>query len=288
MNLRLAPAALLTLSWAQWASANTSYSFGTTNPFDMYNGTSTSAAGVWNETINSTITSQSIVCINAIANTANVCGNPGPDDSVSISIPTAPANSAILPAGTTNYLIDDGDDRYGAPISTDMTGLTVGATYQVTFYQATSEEDGNDQADNDSWQVYVLPGLTSGVYICPTCASPVNPDPGDLAFTSPVIANLGGVSTPWEQETFTFTATRVAELLEFVADAVAAAGGAVEPPLLALAGVSSARVTPEPGTWVLTIMGAGLVFAASKLRSRRRSAEYKRVAQAHVKTKDAR
>jgi hypothetical protein len=168
-----------------------------------------------------------------------------------------------------------------------MTGLTLGATYQVTFYQATSEENGNNQADNDSWQVYVLPGLTSGVYICPTCATPVNPDPGDLAFTSPATANSGGVSTPWQMETFTFTATNVTELLEFVTDAVAKAGGAVEPPLLALAGVSSGQVTPEPGTWVLTILGAGLVFAGSKLRRRRIPIGYKRVVKAQVAAKAA-
>lgn len=284
MNLRLAPALLLAFL-AQAASATTSYSFGTVNPFDMYNGTTTSPAGVWNEIINPAATSQSIDCINALANTSKVCGNPGPDDSVSISIPAAPTNTAILPAGTTNYLIVDGDDTYGAPVGTDMTGLTVGATYQVTFYQATSEETGNNQADNDSWQVYVIPGATTGTYICPTCGTPVNPLPGDLAYTSPMMANTGGVSTPWEQETFTFTATNVTELLEFVTDAVAAAGGAVEPPLLALTGVSSAQVTPEPGTWVLTIVGAGLVFASSKLRRRRNSAEYNRVVRAHVKTK---
>jgi hypothetical protein len=286
MNLRLAPAVLLTLCWGQAAFANTSYSFGTVNPFDMYNGTTTSPAGVWNETINAAVTSQSIVCVNALANIATVCGSPGPDDSVSVSIPAAPGNTAILPTGTTNYLIVDGDDTYGAPVSTDMTGLTVGVGYEVTFYQASTEEDGNNQADNDSWQVYVLPGLTSGVYICPTCATPVNPVPGDLAFTSPVMANTGGESTPWEQENFFFVATNTSELLEFVTDAVAKAGGAVEPPFLALAGVST-QLAPEPGTWVLTILGAGLVFAGSKLRRRRASTEYKRVARAHVSTKAA-
>jgi hypothetical protein len=282
MNLRLAPAVLLTLCWGQAAFANTTYSFGSVDPFDMYNGTTTSEAGVWNETIAPGVTSQSIVCINALANTGNVCGNPGPDDSVSINLPAAPGNTTILPTGTSNYLIVDGDDRYGAPVSTDMTDLVVGATYVVTFFQASSEETPDNQADNDSWQVYVLPGLTSGVYICPTCATPVNPDPGDLALTSPVMANTGGISTPWEQENFRFTATNTTELLEFVTDAVNAAGGAVAPPLLALTGVS---VSPEPGTWVLTILGAGLVFAGSKLRRRRPSQEYKRVTEAHVETK---
>jgi len=284
MNLR-SVSVLLTLCWAQAAFADTSYSFGSVSvdPFDLYNGTATSEAGVWNENINTAITSQSIVCVNALANISKVCGNPGPDDSVSISIPTAPANTAILPTGTTNYLIVDGDDRYGAPVSTEMT-LVVGATYTVTFYEATSEEDGSTQVDNDSWQVYVLPGLTSGVYICPTCATPVNPDPGDLAITTTAVQNNGGVSTPWQQETFNFTATNATEMLEFVTDAVANAGGSVAPPLLALAGVS---VSPEPGTWVLTFLGAGLVFAGEKLRRRRASIEYKRVAEAHVRTKAA-
>jgi len=288
MNLRVTLVALLAFTCAQATmTATTSYSFGSATQFDLYNGVTTSAAGVWNETINTNLTSQSIVCVNALANLTSVCGNPtGPDDSVSINLPSAPQNQAILPTGTTNYLIIDGDDTYGAPVSTDMTGLTVGANYVVTFYEASTEETGNSQADTDEWQVYVIPGATTGTYICPTCATPVNPLPGDLAYTSTAMLNPAGGTTNWQQQTFTFQATNATELLEFVTDAVRTSGtGAVLPPLLALAGVSSSQAAPEPGTWVLTILGAGLLFAGAKFRRRSSSPAYKRVVGAHVATK---
>jgi hypothetical protein len=286
MNFRFTFVAVLALSCAQATmTATTSYSFGTVQPFDLYNGTTTSAAGVWKETIAPGVTTQSIVCVNAIGNTSNVCGNPGPDASVSISLPSAPQNQAILPAGTTNYLIVDGDDTYGAPVSTDMTGLTVGSTYVVTFFEASSEETPNSQADTDKWQVYVIPGATTGTYICPTCSTPVNPLPADLAYTSTPMLNPAGGTTNWQLQSFSFTATNVTELLEFVTDAVVTTGtAAVNPPLLGLTGVSMSQATPEPGTWVLTLLGAGLLFAGAKFR-RRSSSAYQRVARAHVHTK---
>jgi len=54
------------------------------------------------------------------------------------------------------------------------------------------------------------------------------------------------------------------------------AGGTVEPPFLTLTGVTSDLVAPEPATWVLTLLGAGLVVAGSRLR-RRPSTAYQRV-----------
>ena len=93
-------------------------------------------------------------------------------------------------------------------------------------------------------------------------------DGSDLAYTSPAQLNTGHISTPWELESFTFTATNVTEVLEFVTEAIVTSSGAFQPPLLALADVTLSQVTPEPGTWVLTILGAGVVFGAARLRRR--------------------
>jgi hypothetical protein len=273
MNLRVIFVVLLCLICAQATlTASTSYSFGTP-PSPISLGKESYLAGVWTEdfTGGNPGTTQQIDCVVGLTIIAQICGAPGPGTSVNINIPIAPGNQGILPAGTTNYLVVDGDDRYGAPVSTPMTGLTVGATYQVTFYQASSEETGNNQADNDNWDVYVIPGTTGAEYICPTCATPV--DPGGIlpTFTSAVINNPGGpTSTNWEEQQFTFKATQTNEILEFVTYAVTAvAGGTVEPPFFALTGVATDLVAPEPGTWVLTLLGAGLVFAGSRLRKRR-------------------
>ena len=260
-------------------TATTSYSFGTP-PSPISLGSEGYVAGVWTEdfTGGNPGTTQQIDCVVGLTITAQICGAPGPGTSVNINLPNAPGNQGILPTGTTNYLVVDGDNRYGAPVSTSMTGLIVGATYQVTFYQASTEETGNNQADNDNWDVFVIPGTTGAEYICPTCATPV--DPGGIlpAYTSTVINNPGGpTSTNWEKEQFTFKASQTTEILEFVTYAVTAvAGGTVEPPFLTLTGVTSDLVAPEPATWVLTLLGAGLVVAGSRLR-RRPSTAYQRV-----------
>jgi hypothetical protein len=292
MNLRVTLVVLLSLGCGQATlTASTSYSFGSVTPFDLYNG----EAGVWNDTVaaGTAGAGESIVCINAVGNIANVCGNPGPDDSKNISIPADPGN----PGTITNYLIADGDPTYGAPVYTDMTGLVVGDNYILNFDQASSEEDGNAKEYHDNWLVYAIPytppGSGVGPYIClnTVCATATNPDPGDLIYQSPVMDNVpisttpaDPSSTPWEAESVIFTATSANEILEFVTQAIAVGGGAFEPPLLALAGVTTTQTTPEPGTWVLTFLGAGLVFAGSKLR-RRTSAAYNRVKHAPVSTR---
>jgi hypothetical protein len=270
MNLRVTLVVLLCAIGAQATlTASTSYSFGTSTNISFASEPTAYTAGVWTE--NYTGTTEQIVCVVGltVANETNTCGNPGPGTSQHISITTGgqPGNSTILPTGTTQYAEIDGDPAYGAPISTNMTGLTIGATYQVSFYQASNEEDGNDKAYNDNWNVYVIPGAASGTYICPVCSTPVNPLPADLAFTSTVMANAGSVSTPWQLQTFAFKATSATEILEFVTNAVAVTAGAFQPPLFDLAGVTT-QLAPEPGTWVLTLLGAGFVFAGSKLRKR--------------------
>jgi PEP-CTERM motif len=267
---------LLTLICAQATlTANPTYSFGPT--IDTSFATNAYTAGVWTEVFTGGAgTTEQIVCMVGltVADETNTCGNPGPGSSAHISITTAgqPGNSAILPSGTTNYLEADGDPAWGAPVWTNVTGLIVGGQYQLSFYQASNEENGNDKAYSDSWKVYLIPGAATGSYICLVCATPVDPLPGDLAFTSQVMLNAGSVTTPWQLESFTFKATNTSEILEFVTNAVGTAPFA--PPFFNLAGVSSTLTqTPEPTTWALTILGIGAAFAARKLRRRSSASE---------------
>ncbi len=275
MNVRFNVVVLAALCAQTTLTATTSYNLGT--PTNASLASSAYVSGAWTEVYSGTsrTTTEQIDCAVALANISNVCGNPGPGSSAHISIPAAPGNTGILPGGTAKYLMVDGDPAWGAPVWTNMTGLTVGDSYQVSFYQASSEENGNNKAYNDHWQAFVIPGASTGVYICPVCSTPVDPVPADLAFTSATMANTGAVSTPWQLQTFTFKATNTSEVLEFVTDAIATSAGAFMPPLLALAGVST-TVTPEPGTWAMVVLGAGLLFAGRKMR-RRSSADYKRV-----------
>jgi hypothetical protein len=271
MNIRSSLVLLLTLVCAQATlTATTTYSFGTGTQTSF--ATNSYTAGVWTENFSGTVgaTTQQIVCVVGftVADEQNTCGNPGPGNSAHISVDTTGGQPANAPGGISNYIEIDGDPQYGAPISTEMTGLIVGATYKVSFYQASNEEDGSNKAYTDSWQVYAIPG-TAGVYICPVCGTPVNPDPSDLFFTSAAMNNPGASSTAWVLESHNFTATATTEVLEFVADAVAVVPGNFAPPLLDLAGVSLSQTTPESGTWELAVVGLSLIFAAGRLRRKR-------------------
>jgi hypothetical protein len=310
MHLRFTFAVVLSLFCAQATlTASTSYNPGTPTivpgsgspitgavggaTFDSGGANPTYTSGMWTEdfTGTNTTTGEQIVCTVGVgltvAEQAQTCGNPGPGSAANIGVNDNVNSSNVvtgqptgtLPTGTTDYIEDDGDPTYGAPVSVTM-NLTPGQSYQLSFYQASNEEDGNDKAYSDSWQVYMITGASpAGEYICPTgiCTTAVDPGGIQPVFTSTAMVNTGNEETPWQLQTYTFVATQATEILEFVTDAVGTAG--FQPPLLDLAAVTTTQLTgaPEPGTWVLTVLGIGLVFGAGKLRRRSTSASFKRV-----------
>jgi hypothetical protein len=176
----------------------------------------------------------------------------------------------------------DGDPQWGAPVSVDLTGLTDNDTYTVSFYQAATEETSNPEiAYDDNWEAYLLPTSdTSGVYICPQAyctdnsGTKIAAPAGSSLYQSPEMDDTAGGSTAWELESFTFVATATSQVLEFVTNVesstgtVLGAGTTFQPPMLGLADVTLTSVAPEPGTWALTILGVGFVFAGSRLRRR--------------------
>ena len=147
------------------AGASTvSFGFGGTNQVSFNGGTE----GSWTEFQNGGITTQQIDCVVGIGTTTHVCGDPGLGSSNNIPI-TAPG-AGTLPGTITNYALVDGDPQWGAPIYTNMTGLTTGTTYTVSFYQASTEETSATPhaAYDNSWLAFLLPTAdTAGVYICP-------------------------------------------------------------------------------------------------------------------------
>jgi hypothetical protein len=280
------------------------------NPIYTANGAATSTAlnPGWTEDVLGTTstTTQQIVCVVGVSLTPtsgekNTCGTPGPTNggngaagpgsAAGIGI-TSEGEPAGTPTGITNYLEVDGDPTYGAPVSTTLSGLLLNTTYTISFYQASNEEDGNQREYNDNWLVYLIPGSqtfgTTGTYICPQsyCAAGHNVDASDQVFTSDPMDNKGAgvtspAATPWQLETFTFNSgSSSSYILEFVTNAIqVGTATGFEPPILDLAAVTLTQggATPEPGTWVLTLLGAGLVFTGHKLRRRRRSPAMKRV-----------
>jgi hypothetical protein len=127
-----------------------------------------------------------------------------------------------------------------------VSGLKIGDTYTLSFYQASMQATNQAQAFSAAWEVGF--GDSAPQY-------------------STAMNNPGGTSTGWMQDTMTFTADAAQEALGFFA----LTSGGDEPPFLLLDGVSLTDTTavPEPATYGLFIVGlAGMLYARRKRFSR--------------------
>jgi hypothetical protein len=145
-----------------------------------------------------------------------------------------------------SYMGFDSDPAFHGDFTQTIAGLTVGASYTLSFYLAGGQE------------------VNAGG---PTTTS-MTATLGDETFTTPVIDTPTNGFTPWQLFSTTFTYTGGGNILDFVA--TGGPGGA--PPYALLDGVSltsTTGATPEPSTWLMIVAGfAGLGLAA---RARRRS-----------------
>ncbi len=141
----------------------------------------------------------------------------------------------------------DGDTQYNGRIQQIISGLTVGATYQVGFWWALAQESGAGGAPTAQWEVSLG---------------------GDTQFTPMVTLPSPGGFVPWMYQTFDYTATSTSETLSFLASEGGPFGG---PPFLLLDGVSMNAV-PEPSSMSMLIFGIGLVaLGAVRMRQRARA-----------------
>ncbi len=128
-----------------------------------------------------------------------------------------------------NFVALDGDSYYRSSIFQTITGLTVGDTYQVSFYQAAAQQKGAGSATTEQFAVSL----------------------GGTTLNSALMNDPQGGFVPWEKQTLSFVATSSQEVLNFLA--LGTPQGA--PPVVLLDGVSIS--VPEPGT--VAVLGAGLL-----------------------------
>lgn len=144
-----------------------------------------------------------------------------------------------------NFVEADADSQYAAPITQTISGLAIGKSYALTFYQAAGQQDGFPGPTTERWQVSL------------------GTNPADVRLSKQFSLLQGGTG-PWEVQTMTFVANATSELLSFLA--VGTPVGA--PPIAFLDGVSLVQV-PEPMT--MTLLGIGLAGTVA-VRSRAKRA----------------
>jgi hypothetical protein len=153
--------------------------------------------------------------------------------------------TAIAPPLGGNVVAIDGDPKYTSVLSQTVTGLNVGQSYVLQFYQASSEEISFTGPTTEQWQVSLG---------------------GGTAQTSTLMTTPNGSYTGWTLQTMTFIASAVSETLQFAALGTPAG----EPPVVLLGDVSLVQQTNVPEPMSAALLAAGLVGVVA-VRGRRKA-----------------
>jgi hypothetical protein len=196
-------------------------------------------------------------------NPSSACG--------STYLQTAGCPSTLAIAGGYNYVEADGNPSFASGFSYALSGLTAGTTYELSFYQAASQQLGFSGATTEQWIVSLG---TSGLTACAGCLGGGNSSYANADATASIVAtNL--MNTPsqgmvdWNYVTVNLTADAADQVLSFLAWGNNG-NTANNPPIVFLAGVNSEAGlnTPEPGT--VAILGCGLLALGIVVIRRRR------------------
>lgn len=183
-----------------------------------------------------------------------------------------------------NYVEADGNPTYESGFNYSVTGLTVGQTYTLSFYQGASSQTGfgynsyvgHNTATTNRWIVSLGKSgleLTGGGPTDPTYGPTDlydNPDPDASVVASPLMTVPYAGTVGWDYVSVNLTADATTDLLSFLA--WGDNGSTVNlPPIAFLSGVNSPPglgAVPEPVS--LSVFGAGLVGLAALGRRRRK------------------
>lgn len=180
--------------------------------------------------------------------------------------------STLAISGGYNYVEADGNPDFESGFHYNVTGLTPGETYTLSFYQAASQQ--RDFTGNTTNQWIVSLG-TSGLTDCAGClgggnSSYSNADPNASIKATPLMSVPSGGLVDWQYVSVDLTADAADQVLSFLAWGNNG-NTANLPPMIFLAGVNSPsglNNIPEPGT--LALVGAAV--AGLTMSRKRRSA----------------
>jgi len=163
-----------------------------------------------------------------------------------------------------NFVQADGDPAFERAFYQTITGLTVGQTYQLTFWQAAGQQSGFTGATTEQWIVSLgTSALTYTVNNTTHQATYHNADANASTVATHLMNTPSGGVYNWEQVTINLVADSTTDILSFLAWGN---GGSTinQPPTVFLAGINSPKV-PEPMT--LSLFTAGLAGLALRRRA---------------------
>jgi len=187
------------------------------------------------------------------------------------------------PTGTIpgNYVEADGNPHFESGFQRQLTGLTIGTSYQLSFFQAASQEVGFGGATTNQWFVSLgTSGLFSALDTdlthnnqdCGIHCVVAKLDPTASIAHSPLMGPIPtGDTVGWEFVSVTLTADATNDLLSFLA--WGDNGNTTNlPPIAFLSGVNApaSLLVSEPAS--LALYGVGLLGLAGGVVRRRRKA----------------
>jgi hypothetical protein len=210
---------------------------GTTQSYQIANNSTaspTSSLPYWSTGTNSS----GINCL-VYGGVNNMCGTGYLNSGVSATFWVFPG---VSPNGG-NFVGADSAATYANAISQSVSGLVIGKTYNLTFYQAGAQQQGFSGTTTDQWQV--------------TFGSSPNQDS-----TLMHVASESDVG--WNSQSMLFTASATTQTLTFLALGTPNS----DPPFALLDGVSLIQV-PEPAS--IALLGFGIAGVAGLRRRRARA-----------------